>query len=130
MQAFLGPKPTWTICSTATEEDMEHAVNHFHSGSWEDWLDSITTNGRWLDLPALLCLMGAYDFAAFIVEARQGQILCYHLGDIDRDDASVIYFGFHNRHWYFIKPRSTECYSEWWFEIPPTWPDSDSINGG
>jgi hypothetical protein len=32
-QAFLGPKPTWTICFTATDEDMERSVHHFHSGN-------------------------------------------------------------------------------------------------
>jgi hypothetical protein len=130
MQAFLGTHPTRTICTTAMDGDEAYPVNHAHSGTWDDWLNSLTINGRWLDLPALLCLMGALDFAAYIVEARHGQILCYHLGDINRDDWSVIYLGLHNGHWHFIKPRSTEYYPEWWFETPPTWPNAESINGG
>jgi hypothetical protein len=130
VRASLGDKPTWTTCVTSTDDlGNDSSGIYFHSGNWSEWLDSLTTSGRWLDLPALLCALGAYDCAAFVVEARDGDILCYHFGDIKRQDCAVIYFGLHNRQWYFIRPRSTACYPEWWHEIPPSWPDTDSING-
>jgi hypothetical protein len=41
----------------------------------------------------------------------------------------VLHLGLHKSQWYLIRPRSTACYPDWWYEIPPTWPDMDSING-
>jgi hypothetical protein len=108
---------------------MEFPINHIHTGTWNDWLNSLTINGRWLDLPALLCLMGALDFSAYIVEARRNEIFCYHIGDINREDGSVIFLALHNGHWHVIKPRAADDYPAWWFQIPPTWPDSDSVSG-
>jgi hypothetical protein len=130
VRAFLGDKFTWTACATATDEFGNDVSGiYFHSGNWAEWLNSLTTSGRWLDLPALLCALGAFDCAAFIVEARDGDILCYHFGDIKRQDGAVLHLGLHNRQWYFVRPRSTARYPDWWYEIPPTWPDMDSING-
>jgi hypothetical protein len=126
---FIGPSPTWTICNTGFEDGMEFPINHVHSGSWNEWLNSLLIAGRWLHLPALLCRAAALGFAAFIVEARENEIFCYHIGDIDRDGGVVVMLALHNSHWCIIKPRPVP-YPDWWFQVRPSWPDPDYLQGG
>ena len=130
VRRFIGIHFSWTICTTGFEDGMEFPVNHYHTGSWNEWLNSLLINGRWLDLPALLCLAGALDFAAFIVEARNGFIFCYHSRDIDRDDGLCVMLALHNGHWNIIKPRPEHPYPEWWFNVKPPWPDPEHLRGG
>jgi hypothetical protein len=130
VRTFLNDKFTWTSCVTSTDPDgNDVSITYHHTGNWADWHSSLTTGGRWLDLPALLCALGALECAAFIIEARNGTIRCYHFGNTARDDGAVLHLGLHKRQWYFIRPRSTACYPEWWYEIPRAWPDAEFMKG-
>jgi hypothetical protein len=127
---FLEDEFTW-ITSSTTSDTQGNDVSeiHHHTGDWADWLNSLTIRGRWLDLPSLLCALGAFNCAAFVIEARDGEMLCYHFGDIKRQDGAVLYLALHNRQWYFIRPRSTAFYPAWWHDLPPSWPDLDLFTG-
>jgi hypothetical protein len=130
VRSFLHDNFTW-ITSSTTKDTQGNDIRHIHrhTGNWTEWHNSLTTNGRWLDPPAPLGVLGTFDCAAFVIEARDGDVLCYHFGDIKRQDRAVLYLGLHNRRWYFIRPRPSVSYPPWWHDLPRSWPDLDLFTG-
>ena len=127
---FIGPNPSWVVSSTIVVDDVEVREQHDHTGSWREWLDSLHQPGRWLDLPALLCVAAAVDIAFFIVSASQGSLAFYHIGDVHRADQKVAMMALYNSHWVAILPRQDVPFPDWWLRVENSWPNADRILGG
>ena len=130
MRQFIGPNPSWVINSIIVVDDVWFEQYHDHTGSWREWLNSLHQPGRWLDLPALLCVAVALDIAVCVASARQGSLSFYHIGDVHRADQKVVLLALHNSHWVVILPRPDLPFPDWWFRIENSWPDADRIMGG
>jgi hypothetical protein len=118
------------VNSTIVVNGLRVEQQHDHTGDWRAWLRSIHQPGRWLDLPALLCVAAAIDIAVYIVSAWQGSLSFYHVGDVHRLDQRVVMMGLHNSRWVAILPRPDLPFPDWWFLIEKSWPDADRIMGG
>jgi hypothetical protein len=128
---FIGPNPTWVVTSTVVVANVVGIrQDHDHTGSWCEWLNSIHQQGRWLDLPALLCVAGALDIAVLIVSVSQGYRSLYHIGDVLRTDQRVVRLGLHNSHWVVILPHHDLPFPNAWLLLGNEWPNADRILGG
>jgi hypothetical protein len=63
---MIGPRPTWVITTLViiglvddvNGDDYRNLYeDHDYSGTWPQWLDSVLMRGRWLDYPALCCIV-------------------------------------------------------------------------
>jgi hypothetical protein len=138
IRRIIGPCPTWVITAPVVIKldddevnDDDCLINYEYSGTWPQWLDSLLTPGRWLDYPALMCIAEAFDIAVFVVSVVDGDLNTYHLGDLERQDARVIFLTLMHGHWWYIGRKVVEgvhCYCpNWWFDIRPK---PDTLLGG
>ena len=86
--------------------------------------------GRWLDYPALECIAEAFDAAAFVVSVVDRELVVYHLGDLEREDARVILLTLVHGHWGFISRKVGYYCPSWWFAVKETRPRLDTLLGG